>query len=76
MIIKVTTIYYDSHGAQHTRLTNEPMFSDEAAEGVRNWSKVKSKKYLDSIIINEDTNRIIQTTGFSPVRGLFCDRYR
>lgn len=72
-IISLREIYYDSTGIQHTKTTEKHIFASEV--NANNWSSVKDKKHLNNIVIDVDSNIVIQAGGFSYERGLFCDLY-
>ena len=72
MIIDVTMIYHDSKGMQH--LLNNFRAMVENYSDCINYDSIKpfiQDKSLHGIIINNDTNRIVQYCGYSFEHGLY-----
>lgn len=74
--ITVDTVYYTkgnygevSHAGKH--YTEYVFFLKETID---NASEIKWEG-VNSVIINEDDNRIFQASGYTYERGLFCDLY-
>ena len=72
MVIDVTTIYYDSKGIQH--LSNNFRAMVENYSNCINYDLIKpfiQDESLHGIIINNDSNTIVQYCGYSLEHGLY-----
>lgn len=74
-LIKVTTVYYDSNGAQHTENLCRIMDICDVASWATNWGDIRDKKSVSRVAFDLDSKRIFQASGYSDKRGMFCDLY-
>ena len=71
--VHVTTVYYDSYMEQHT----DDIYMDyiyAIKEMTINGNEVDWDG-VNCIVIDEEEPKIIQASGYSENRGLFCDLY-
>lgn len=74
MIVRVTTVYHDENGMQHTMELSRPMFTERLINADKiNWEGVSHAVALYDFTTKART--VIQTGGFTPDRGLFIDQY-
>ena len=72
-IIKVTYVRRGFDGMSHASPA-VPAFM-ESLRNLKNRSELRDEDFLNGIVVNEDEERIVQASGYSPERGLFCDLY-
>lgn len=51
------------------------MLWDDVKKITTNIKSIKDIEHINSIIINTDTRRIVETSGYNLERGLFYDSY-
>jgi hypothetical protein len=73
--ITVRTIYHDSNGAQHTEHPHRTMDICDIVAWATNWDDIRDEKSVTSVVYDLDAKRIIQASGYSDERGMFCDLY-
>lgn len=72
-IISVTYVRKGRDGMSHSSPA-VPAFMD-ALKNLKNRAELRDEDFLNGIVVNEDEERIVQASGYSPDRGLFCDLY-
>ena len=73
LIILATYVKKGSDGRSHAS-PSVPIFA-ESLKTMRNVREIRDADYLNGVVVNQDENRVVQATGYSPERGLFCDMY-
>lgn len=74
MIVSATPIFYDTNGHQHIKVT-VPVFWDRLTEEGYNTDEIRDVDSINGVVINIDEKKIIQASGYTRERGLFCDMY-
>ena len=72
-IVYMTSMRRDSKGIAHAAPA-VPVFR-ESLKGYGNYGEIRRMEDVTGIVVNADENRIVQASGYSAERGMFCDLY-
>lgn len=79
-MIKITEIYHDANGMQHTHKRagcNEvsvPVTESALLFMADNYMDI-NRDGINHVVYDRDKRRIVQASGYSPERGMFCETY-
>ncbi len=73
-IVSATPIWYDAHGHQHSK-PSVPVFWEVLEEKGYNTAEIRDADSINGVVLNLDDRKIIQASGYTRERGLFCDMY-
>lgn len=73
-IVQVTPIWYGIGGIQHSSPSYPVKWNKLKREGY-NTEIIDDVNSLNAVVINTQTRKIVQASGFSPERGMYCDLF-
>lgn len=73
-VVDATPIWHDKNGKQHNA-PSRPVFWDRLTEDGYNTAEIRDADSINGIVIDTDTMKIVQASGYTAERGLFCDLY-